>query len=241
MSGFLPQSETELQRSRPGSNRPGSLPQTALLGAEKVVYEDHPRALSLHPVAFWVTLPIFVFFALLVAVAGSTPQPGGAEETIGLAIFLVVPPGAVLLWAVGSTRSTTYALTDQRVVLRSGSEVVSLPYSEVGEIAVKGKSKVIISTKSTAASTARGQRSSMVWRGVRSAPSVVSYAQSATQFYQLRLQQRQIRQDLITSSMEEKILCQYCGGLSPLSKLNPEDPRCPRCTAPIVVAPIGIF
>ena len=50
-----------------------------------------------------------------------------------------------------------------------------------------------------------------------------------------------MRQDLIMASMEDKIVCQYCGGFTTLAKLNPDNPRCPRCSAPIVVAPIGIY
>lgn len=247
MSGFLPQSEADLQRTLPGSNTPGALARSALLGGEKVIYEDHPRALGLHPVMFWVALPIALFFGAVIA-AGVASTSGSEVYVLGVfgTVLLVLPPVAVMVYAVTSPRRTTYALTDQRVILQSGDESVSIPYVQLGNVSVQGRSSRVafeIKTGSPAPKSRffGGSTPSLIWKAVRNAPAVAAYAQSASQYYRLRLQQTQIRQDLIKASLEDKVFCQYCGGFVLLSQLNASDPRCPRCYAPIVVAPLGVY
>jgi len=247
VSGFLPQSETDLQRTRPGSNTPGALRTNALLGGEKVIYEDHPRALGLHPVLFWAALPVALLFGAVIVV-GATTSSGAEVLVLGIfgTVVFVLPPVVVMAYAVSSARRTAYALTDQRVIFQSGDESVSIPYDQLGGVSVRGRSSTIAFEIRTAAAVPRsrlfrGTTPSLLWKAVRNAPAVASYAQSASQYYRLRLQQTQIRQDLIKASLEDKVFCQYCGGFVLLSQLNPKDPRCPRCYAPIVVAPLGVY
>jgi hypothetical protein len=247
VSGFLPASESDLQRASPGASQPGALPGRFLLGGEKVLFEAHPRLLRLHPWAFWVPIP-FAFFLALVLGIGFSQAPGGNAVGILIlgAFLLVLPLVAVSGWAVSSAYQTSYALTDQRVIFRAGDESVAIPYERIVDVeSPSGSSRVVFSIRdgpSLPRSKLLPERSSqVVWKAVPGAPAVASFARSASQFYELRMQQARIRQDLIKASMEDKVFCQYCGGYSLLRQLNVDNPRCPRCSAPIVVAPTGIF
>ena len=230
---------------QPGSNHPGALPREILLGSERVVYEAHPGARRLHPFMFWVPIPIAVFFGIFI-VAGALTDGGPNTIPVVLVGFflLVLPFVAVTYRAISLARKTTYGLTDQRVILRVGDDNVSLPYTQVAGVSVSGKSDVVFSIRPDMAAPISNllhrNPPSMVWKAVSGATALAAYARSASQYYSLRIQQAQIRQDLVRASIEDKVFCEYCGGFSTLSQIDPNDPRCPRCRAPIVVAPAGI-
>lgn len=244
MSGYLPQSESELQRAQPSSNERGALPSEALLGSEKVIYETHPRILRLHPILFWTPLPFVVLLGLVLVLGVLTEPNGLVISVVGVFVFLL-PVASPTIYAIYSARRTTYALTDQRTLTRSGENFVSVTYDQIVAVTAPPKSsKVVFSLRpqdgKTSAPKGRSAPPTMVWKAVPGAPAVAAYASSATRFYQMRLRQKQLRQDLVTASTEDRIVCQYCGGWILLSSLQPENPRCPRCSAPIVVAPLGM-
>lgn len=244
MSGYLPSSEQELQRLQPFSNDRGALPPESLLGGEKVIFEAHPRVLGLHPILFWAPIP-FVVLLLAVVVWGAITQLNGLAVAVIAVVVFVLPLSVPTLYAISSARRTTYALTDQRVLTRAGDDYVSVTYDQVEGVAtVPRSSKVVFALRSAPVTTGSSRRASkpktLVWRAVRGAPAVAAYASSASRFYQMRLRQKQLRQDLVTAATDAKIVCQYCGSWIPLSSLAPDNPRCPKCSAPIVVAPLGI-
>jgi hypothetical protein len=243
VSGYLPQSETELQHARPVSNEPGALPREAILYNERVIYESHPRGLSVHPVAFWVSVAVVAFF-LLIGVVGSI----GGDTSLGIAVAIVLffsfPFLIVILWVFYSARQTTYALTDQRVILRRGDDFSSYPYTQVSAVESESRSSKVIVLLASPDHATPGAGSfpppPMTWKGVRGAPAVAAYAMSATRFYTLRQKQKMLRQDIVTASLEDKIVCEYCRSYIPVAGLDPDNPRCPNCSAPLTVAPIGM-
>ena len=243
MGGYLPASESDLSMGRPANNRPGAFPASALLGHERVLYETRPRLLGLHAVLVIVPIP-FVLLFVLVVVAGSV-QMGFDGATVGGGTFVVLLLLIPVAYAVSDWTRSSYALTDQRVLARRGEAYQSATYDEIQEVTMKpGSSKVIFELTSTAPGQPRGLFASstrrIVWPATPGAPAVASFAQSATEFYRIRNRQRQLRQDLVLSSMQDKIVCAYCGGLVDVASLSPESPKCPRCSAPIAIAPIGM-
>ncbi len=243
MSGYLPQSESELASARPGSHQPGSLPPEAVLAGEKILYEARPSYRALHPVAFWGAVVVLAFFALVV-VGGSLGNGYNLGMAASIGAFVFFPEVIVLAWVVSDARRTTYALTDQRAILRRGDDFTSAPYTDIAQVEAKPRSASVVFTLAPdpAAPTgySRGQSRPLVWRAVRGAPAVAAFAMSATRFYSLRQRQKVLRQDIVTASLEDKVVCEYCRAYIPISTLNPNDPRCPRCAAPIAVAPLGM-
>jgi hypothetical protein len=228
---------------RPGNNHPGVFPASSLLGHEKVLYETRPGLIGLHGVLVIAPMP-FVLLIVLAVVAGLV-QMGFQGDLIGggtfIALILLIP----VAYAVSDWRRSSYALTDQRVLSRRGDSYQSATYDEVEEVTMKpGSSKVIFRLTPLAPGQPRGLFSGsgrqILWPATPGAPAVASFAQSASEFYRLRNRQRQLRQDLVVSSMQDKIVCAYCGGLVDVASLSPDGPKCPRCSAPITVAPIGM-
>lgn len=248
MSGYLPQSEGELARNLPWSNRANSFPREGILAGEKVVFETKPRRFGLHPVLFWAPIP-FLLVITVAVVAGALSGPPGSQPTgspagyivLGSIVFLL-PIAIPSIYAISSASRTAYALTDRRVVLRSGSDYQSLPYDRVARITTTGNStgvafQIVPTSPPAPVGTPPRPVEMMHWKAVRGAPAVAAFAASAQQFYALRLRQRQLRQDIATSQLETQIVCQYCGGVTTITRLNATDPRCPRCGAPFVVLP----
>lgn len=240
VSGYLPQSESELEHARPVSNIPGALPPESVLYGEKIIYETRPRALSVHPVAIWVSI-VFLGFVVLLDVVGGTGNGYGLPTLLTLGLVLGFPELVILAWALGSARRTSYALTDQRVILRKGNDFVSAPYQQISRVDTKPKSSTVVFQLAPAPGSGTPTPvKPIVWQGVRGAPAVAAYAMSATRYYGLRQQQKMLRQDLVTASMEDKIVCEYCHAYIPIASLNPDHPQCPKCSAPIAVAPLGM-
>jgi len=241
VSGYLPRSESELALARPVSNVPGALPPEGVLFSEKIIYETRPRILSIHPIAIWVCVAFLGFVALLAIVGGAG---NGYSLTVILTLGLVLgfPEFVILAWAVSSARRTSYALTDQRVILRHGDDFTSAPYHQVGQVFAKRRSSTVVFQLIPPPPGTAGPASSkpIVWRGVRGAPAVAAFAMSASRFYTLQQQQKMLRQDIVTASLEDKVVCEYCRAYIPIAELNPNNPRCPRCAAPIAVAPLGM-
>jgi len=239
VAGYLPASEADLYRSRPGSNRPGAFPPTSLLGAEKVIYEARPRLLALHPILIIAPMP-FILLLLLVGIVGvaeGLPGIAFALGAIGFFVFLLLIP---VLYAVYSWNRSAYALTDQRVLAAHGDSYDSAPYDQVENVALApGSSKIVFQLVPLPGMLpAQARKRVLVWAAVPGAPGVAAYAKSAARFYSLRLRQRQLRQDLVASSMVHRIVCEYCGGLIDVTTISSDSPKCPRCSAPIRVAPI---
>lgn len=212
-----------------------------------MVFEAHPRLLGLHPVLFWAPLPFVLIISTALAYGASTSSGNGTLVVlvVGSMVF-DLPFLAVMAYAVVSAHRTTYALTDQRAILRYGDESVSVPYDQIRDVTSPARSSRVVFTLQPNASLPRSRlfrtgSPSLVWKAVLGAPAVASFSKSASQYYRLRLQQTQIRQELIKASIEDKIACQYCGRFVLLKQLNPENPRCPNCSAPIVVAPVGVY
>jgi hypothetical protein len=243
VAGYLPHSEGELFRARPGTNRDGVFPPSALLGEEKIIYETRARIIGLHPVFFW-TSAVFLAFMGLVASFGVTQLGGGAAEYGALGFVLLLGLGPFLV-VVGLGRRTSYAITDQRVVSRVGDTYDSVPLARVEGVRIGRGSSTIVFNLAPDPSDPRhrilGSRPpTLEWKGIPGAPGVATYANSAVKFYQIRQRQKQMRDQLVSSSMEDRIACEYCGALISVSSLQSDNPRCPRCAAPILVAPLGI-
>lgn len=241
MAGYLPRSEAELFQARPGSNRAGAFPPSALLGQEKIVYETRPGLIALHPVLFWSTLVWAIFFGL-VGATGVSEGIGG----VGAALVLIFLIGFVpLLVIVAVPYRTSYALTDQRVVSRSGDTFDSVPMARVQTVLLgRGSSTLLFELAPDPADTRHRRLGSsrllLEWKGVPGAPGVATYANSAVKFYQIAQRQKQLRDAIVSTSMEDRIVCEYCGAMVPVSSLEPDNPRCPRCSAPVLVAPLGM-
>ncbi len=241
MSGFLPQSESELQHARPVSNSPGALPREAVLYGEKVIYETRPRVLSIHPIACWISM-VYLAFVVVLIVVGGLAGGNGLPALVGVGLFLGVPGLIVLAWAVSSARGTTYALTDQRAIVRKGDDFTSVAYQQIQQVEAKSKSSTVVFQllPPPPGAVAPTALKPVLWRGVRGAPAVAAYAMSATRFYTLLQRQKSLRQDIVTASLEDKVVCEYCRAYIPISTLDPNNPRCPKCSAPIAVAPLGM-
>ncbi|MGD0258157.1 MAG: hypothetical protein ABSB90_09825 [Thermoplasmata archaeon] len=243
VAGYLPRSEGELARSLPGSNRLGIFPRSALLGEEKVVYETRPTFFGLRLLSFWIPLPVVALLILVVIDAAFLPDPAFGVAATGIFTFLFAIP---MLYAVNYWRTTAYALTDQRVIVSEGNSFQSATYDRVTDVTMgKGSSRLVFSlVPDTPPGTPPGRAGrkvpTLLWKGVPGAPAVASFAKSALQFYRLRQQQRLLRQNLVVSSLEDRVVCEYCAALISVSTLQPENPRCPRCAAPITVAPLGM-
>jgi hypothetical protein len=242
VAGYLPANETDLSRSQPPSNRPGSFPATALLGQEKVIYETRPTLMGQHPVLVIAPLPLIVLFAL-VGVVGVV-EMGWQPDLIGGLGFVEFIFFVPIIYALVSWRQTSYALTDQRVLKRSGESFETATYDDVQGVTMTPKSSKLVFELTPLAPGAAsglfgGRGRKIVWTAVPGAPAVVSFAQSAAMFYRVRNRQRQLRQDFVVASMSDRIVCAFCGGLLDVATLNPENPRCPRCSAPISVASAG--
>jgi hypothetical protein len=242
VAGYLPRSENDLFLARPGSNREGAFPRAALLGEEKVVFEARPGLIAFHPALFWFAVVWAVFFALVAAVGAAQISGAAGYGAFGLILLILAAP---FLVAVGLWSRTSYALTDQRIVARSGDTFDSAPLERVGNLRLGRKSSTIVfELVPDPAGADRGllgaHRPSLEWDGVPGAPGVASYATSAIRFFQLRQNQKRLRESFVTASMEDRISCEYCGALIPVASLDQGDPKCPRCTAPIRVAPLGV-
>jgi len=242
VAGYLPRSEGQLFLSRPGSNREGVFPRSALLGAEKVLFETRPGMIALHPALFWGGLPIVILF-LLVAAAGFSQGGLGAIGVASMVIVLLIAL-APLLIVFGLWHRTSYALTDQRVVACRGDTFDSVPLERISAVQMDpGSSTIVFQFADNRPEHDLGfleRKPAVVWKGVPGAPAVATYASSAVRYYRLRQDQKRLRESFVAASMEDRIVCEYCGGMIAVSSLNVDDPRCPRCTAPIRVAPIGI-
>lgn len=243
MAGYLPQSENDLFLARPGSNRANAFPRSALLGDEKVLFEARPSTIALHPIVFWAGVVWAVFF-LLVAAAGAISQPAGAAALVGG--FCLVVGLAPVLVVVASGGRTSYAVTDQRIVTRSGDTYDSVPLNRVIGARLGRRSSTVLFDLAPDPTEGRrrflfgGEHPLLEWRAVPGAPGVATFANSAVRFYQIRQRQRQLRDAIVTTSLEDRITCDYCGAVIPLTSLSTDNPRCPRCAAPIIVAPGGI-
>jgi hypothetical protein len=240
VAGFLPGSEGDLQQAQPGSNQPGVFPREALLGAEKVVYEARPRLFALHPYLIALPLPVIALIALAI-VAGFAEGQGGIG-LVGGGTFVLLPLLFPVLYAVYDARRSAYAITDQRLIVRSGDDYQSATFDTVRRVTLRTKSSTVDFDLVPPPGGPTGgflvaRKTRMTWKGLRGAAAVASFAQSAVEFYRLRNQQRQLRQNLVVSAMSGKIVCAYCGGMIDLSTVNPDAPRCPRCSAFLTVAP----
>ncbi len=242
MAGYLPRSEAELFRARPGSNRAGAFPPSALLGQEKIVYETRPGLTALHPALFWSSLAWAIFFALVVAAGVGQ----GLNAALAAALVIILLIGfAPLLVSVVLPYRTSYALTDQRVVSRSGDTFDSVPMARVQAVRLGRRSSTLLFELAPDPSDSRHRRPGssqllLEWKGVPGAPGVATYANSAVKFYQIAQRQKQLRDAIVSTSMEDRIVCEYCGAMVPVASLEPDNPRCPRCSAPVLVAPLGM-
>jgi hypothetical protein len=199
--------------------------------------------MSLHPALFWLSVPVALFFTL-VAVVGVTQPGGGAILYVTLGIILLIGYGP-LLAVVALWRRTSYAITDQRVVSRNGDSFDSVPVGRVRGVHLGRRSSTLVFDLAVDPSDPRGvgkgsRPPTLEWNGVPGAPGVATYANSAVRFYQLRQRQKQLRDTIVSSSMEDRVVCEYCGAMIPVATLAPDNPVCPRCSAPVLVAPIGI-
>ena len=243
MAGYLPRSELELFRSRPGSNQPGVFPPTALLGQEKIVYEARPALRALSPVLFWVGIALLVFFSLIALVGMSSE--GVDASGIGALIFLEVLAAIPLLIAVSRWWRTSYAITDQRVVAQRGDTFDSVPLTRVRWVRLGRASSTVVFELIPDANDPRphtlGPKSPMLeWQGVFGAPGVATYANSAVRYFQIQQRQKQLRDAYVSTALEDRVLCEYCGLMIPVAELSVDNPKCPRCSAPVLVAPLGV-
>jgi hypothetical protein len=240
VSGNLPASEVALIREQPISNQPGSLPRYAALYGERVLYEAHPRPIGLHPVAFWVCFPLLLFFGLI-TLAGIADGQFAPAIAAGSVVLFVLPFAIVVAWVFTSARSITYALTDQRVILRTGDDLTGIPYDAVAKIEAHPKRDTIVITPALRPQGTELHRPFtapvMTWRAVRRVSQVAWYANLASRFFVARARQPVTRPVPAPPYVEESITCEACGARIPVSNLNPAVPRCPRCSAPIRVAP----
>ncbi len=242
MAGFLPASESDLYRSRPFAEQTGVFPNSALLGQEKILFEARPSLFALHPLLIAVPLPfLFLFTAAGLYDAAAAHWDPLFTSIMAFLLFLIALP---ILYAVSSWRRRAYALTDQRVLARNGDAFDIATYDDVQDVTMKpGTSKIIFELTPPPPGQAMGlfgpRTRRLIWTAVPGAPSVASFAKSAAAFYRLRNRQRQLRENLVVASMNDRIVCAYCGGLIDVASLSPDNPRCPRCAAPITVAPTG--
>ncbi len=152
---------------------------------------------------------------LVVIDAAFLPDPAFGVAATGIFTFLFAIP---MLYAVNYWRTTAYALTDQRVIVSEGNSFQSATYDRVTDVTMgKGSSRLVFSlVPDTPPGTPPGRAGrkvpTLLWKGVPGAPAVASYAKSALQFYRLRQQQRLLRQNLVVSSLEDRVVCEYlCG------------------------------
>jgi len=243
VAGYLPQSENDLFLARPGSNRDGAFPRSALLGDEKVLFEASPSVIALHPVVFWCGV-VWAAFWVLIGGYGSTTGPIAAVGAlVGFCVIVGLLP---VLIVVASGRRTSYALTDQRVATRSGDSFDTVPLARVSGVRLGRKSSTVVFDLVPDPSEGRrrflfgGESPVLEWRAVPGAPGVATFANSAVRFYQIRQRQKQLRDAIVTTSLEDRITCAYCGAVIPITSISGDNPKCPRCAAPIVVAAPGI-
>ncbi|MCI4350088.1 MAG: hypothetical protein L3K15_01035 [Thermoplasmata archaeon] len=241
MGGYLPSSEAELERVRPPTSRTGVFPVTALQGGEKVLYETRPKIST----GRWVIIFVFGIFVLLFALVVATqPQDQGANLGAGIfALFLFALPIFIVL---GLWSRVAYAMTDQRVLTRSGSDFQSVSYDQITSVSMTKKSATVVfhlapppaGSKTGLLGSSRAP--TMVWSPVPGAPAVVSFAQSAVAYYRIRNRQRDLRQQVTVASLMDRIVCPYCGARIDIATLSPDNPKCPSCAAPVIVAPMGL-
>lgn len=126
------------------SAAPNGLPE-ALPTGERLLWQGRPdwRALARH--SFHVP-KLAGYFALLVAwVAVSTVRSGGTPGDTALAVLRgvalsAVPLGLVVAYAWAVARSTTYTITDRRLVMRVGIALpitINLPFARVAAADLK--------------------------------------------------------------------------------------------------------
>lgn len=113
---------------------PGPLPV-----GERLLWQGAPRAWAFACSAFHAR-GLMVYFAVLVAVQvlGVAQAGGGLSAAAGAAAWMVVLASVALGVALGAgalyARTTTYTITDRRIVLRFGVAVplaVNLPFSAI--------------------------------------------------------------------------------------------------------------
>jgi len=237
MAGLLPESEDQLYRTRPGANQEGVFPRTALVGGEKVLYETRPSVSGLSPILFWGGGAILVFFLLVLLTAAAEGTVAGVVAVGVFTLFFGIP----FFYAVYSWRTTAYAITDQRVVIRSGGVYASAPILQIRGLSLpSGSSKIIFEVALADGASPRteflGRRTpEIVWKATPMASSVLPFAQSAVAFYGIRDREQQLRQKLTIASRANKIVCAYCGAAIDPAAVNPSDPKCPNCAAPLTV------
>ncbi len=186
MAGFLPASEGDLLRSRPGSNRPGVFPPGALLAEEKIVYETRPRLMGLHPALVLAPLPFAFLFgaAIVVGVAQGVGGTGFAIAGV-IVVLLILSPA---LYGVYDWRRTAYVITDQRVAVRSGDSYETATFEMVRNVSLApDSSKVVFELLPPPDAPPRAgfrlsRKSRLVWVGLEGAPAVASFGQSAIEY-----------------------------------------------------------
>jgi hypothetical protein len=243
MAGYLPSSEADLERSRPPTSQLGVFPPTALQGGEKVLYECRPKIST----AGWVVIVFFAFWVLaLTAVYTSSGMYWATPVGIFAVLLIALIFASPILFVLARWRGAAYAMTDQRIVARHGSSFESAGYDQVFEVSLKGKSStVIFRLQPPPAGTPSGlfgpsRNPTMTWTNVAGAPAVVSWAKSAVAYYRIRNRQRELRQQVTVASLMDRIVCPYCGARIDIATLAPDNPKCPSCSAPVIVAPMGL-
>lgn len=233
--GAFPETEAALLRDVPESNRPNVLPRELLLRGERVYFETRPGLLA----RYWgrltlvVVVEAFLVFALVIP---GDSDPGG----VGFFVALV---GLIILLILLAWRGTSYALTDRRVLAVSGIMHGGLEQASYEEIqsfsSTPGSTAdLIFDARAVAPSGLRPVRRSrgarIVWRSVEKAPSVYAFVQETFGFKAAQLRDASAKAQLLTTTLADKIRCEYCGNAVAPVPGRTGNVICPSCGAPLL-------
>ncbi len=225
----------------PASNIPGSFPRELLFASEKVIFETRPL------ISGFLAVPLIVSILWDLLWVGTTFATPSLVYNPALYFFVLLPWIWVLVrWR--NWRGTTYALTDRRVVRRSGKEGTKLqdaPTEFIGKVDLDGNTvRFRFGTPAGQGALAHGGGilgNQVIWNDLKGAAQVQVFASEWISLYALKLQRERVRQQLLARVLADKVSCSYCGTLLPLGSISYDRPQCPSCGAPLVeIRPVAM-
>ncbi len=236
--GSVPSQEQVLLQRLPPSHREGAFPRSLLAPNERIVFETKPRLVG------------FVGVPLLVSVIWSMIWGGAFIATFNVAnwagevaaiIILIAPVWCWPLLRFRNWRGSAYALTDVRVVRRSGSggsQLQDARYDLVQQVQSDGTTlRFRIARIAGAGAAYHGGGllgDQVVWKDVEFAAQVQVFAQAFIALYAQKIRDDQILQALRLRATANKVTCAYCKSLVDLAVLPAQRFKCPNCSAPIL-------
>lgn len=238
MSSDLPTTESELLLRMPDSNQSGALPRKWLLRGERILFETRPSLWSL----YWGRIVLVLAFFLLVLIDATDPTYQTSAAYWGFEGFILVVPLGIVYAA---WRGRAYALTSQRVLAMSGLVSPSLEYASYEEVqnltssgGTSGEVRFDIGAPGNAGAYPRaaGRPRQIRWRGLRNAPAVYNYLQDAFRIRVIAGAKEATMDAFVREALVGRIVCEYCGGLIDLERVDRSAPKCLQCGAPLTLA-----